>query len=138
MYQKVILIGNLGTDPELKELQSSKVCTFSLATSESYKDKSTGEKKTVTEWHRIVLWNRTAEIAAQYCKKGSQVMIEGKINYRSYDNKEGVKQYITEIKGDNLILMGSKPDAKQQPSQFSPKVQESLDEEGSPDSSLPF
>lgn len=111
---KAILIGNLGSDPEVRTISNnSKVATFSLATSESFKDKTTGEKKSVTEWHNIVLWNNLAEIATKYLKKGSKVFIEGKIKTRSWD-KDGIKRYTTEIVGDNMVMLGEKSQSAQQ------------------------
>ncbi len=101
---KVILIGNLGKDPEVKSLESGKkVASFSIATTEKYKDKEE------TTWHNVVLWEKLAEIAGTYLKKGSQVYIEGRISNRSYDDKDGVKKYISEIIGSSLTMLGSKP-----------------------------
>ena len=103
---KVILLGNLGKDPEVKRLETGKsVANFSLATSEVYKNKE-GEKVTKTEWHNIVLWSPLAEIAESYLKKGSQLYLEGKISNRSYDDKEGVKKYISEVVGREITLLG--------------------------------
>jgi len=105
---KVILVGNLGKDPEVKHLESgATVAAFSLATSESYKDRNSGEKKTVTEWHNIVLWRGLAEVAEEYLSKGDQVYIEGKIRSRSWETESG-KRYITEIVGDNMTMLGAK------------------------------
>lgn len=107
---KVILIGNLGSDPELRDANGTPVCNFSIATSESWTDKTTNEKKEQTEWHRLVLWRRNAEIASQYLKKGSKIYIEGKLQTRSYD-KEGVKTYTTEVVVDRLQMLDSKGDS---------------------------
>ncbi|NOZ47965.1 MAG: single-stranded DNA-binding protein [Chlorobi bacterium] len=102
---KVILVGNTGKDPEVRHLESGvAVANFTLATSETYKNKS-GEKVTNTEWHNIVLWRGLAEIAEKYVKKGTQLYIEGKIRTRSWDDKEGNKRYTTEIVGDNMQLL---------------------------------
>jgi len=107
---KVILIGNLGKDPEIKYIsENNPVATFSLATSENYKDKN-GEWQTVTEWHNIVAWRFLAERAEKFLKKGKQVYIEGKIRSRSYDDKDGVKRYITEIVAETLTLLGKRED----------------------------
>jgi single-strand DNA-binding protein len=104
---KVILVGNLGKDPELRTLESGrKVANFSLATTESYKDKN-GDKVDQTEWHNLVFWGPIAEVIEKYLKKGSQIYVEGKIRTRSYDDKEGNKKYITEILGDKLTMLGS-------------------------------
>lgn len=107
---KVILIGNLGSDPEVRDANGTPVCNFSIATSESWTDKTTSEKKEQTEWHRLVLWRRNAEIAGQYLKKGSKIYIEGKLQTRSYD-KEGVKTYTTEVVVDRLQMLDSKGDS---------------------------
>ncbi|HVA97637.1 MAG TPA: single-stranded DNA-binding protein [Bacteroidia bacterium] len=107
---KVILVGNLGKDPEVRYLEGgTAVAKFSLATSESYKDK-TGKKVDQTEWHNIVLWRGLAEVAEKYLKKGMQVYIEGKIRSRSWEDKEGVKKYTTEIIAENLNILGKKED----------------------------
>ena len=107
---KVMLIGRLGKDPELRYTPSgSPVATFNLATDESYKDKE-GKKVESTDWHRVVVWNKLAEICGQYLKKGSLVYIEGKIKTRSYDDKQsGQKKFITEIVGDQMSMLGGKP-----------------------------
>tara|TARA_B100000427_G_C15494784_1_gene589313 strand:+ start:423 stop:839 length:417 start_codon:yes stop_codon:yes gene_type:complete len=103
---KVILLGHLGKDPDVKKLDSGKsVANFSLATSEVYKNKE-GEKVTNTEWHNIVLWSPLAEIAESYLKKGSQLYLEGKISNRSYEDKDGVKKYISEVVGRDITLLG--------------------------------
>lgn len=106
---KVILVGNLGKDPEVRHLENGRaVANFSLATSESYKNKQ-GEKVTQTEWHNVVLWTPLAELAEKYLKKGNQVYIEGKITTRSYEDKEGVQKYITEVVGREMTFLGTKP-----------------------------
>ncbi|MFY0626427.1 MAG: single-stranded DNA-binding protein [Reichenbachiella sp.] len=103
---KVILLGNLGRDPEVRHLENGRaVANFSIATSETYKNKQ-GEKVTNTEWHNVVLWTPLAEIAEKYMKKGNQVYIEGKLTSRSYEDKEGVTKYITEVVGRELTLLG--------------------------------
>lgn len=107
---KVILVGNVGKDPEVRYLESNTaVCNFSLATSETYKNKA-GEKVTTTEWHNIVMWRGLAEIAEKFVKKGTQLYIEGKIRTRSYDDKDGNKRYITEILADNMQMIGKRSD----------------------------
>lgn len=107
---KVILLGTLGKDPELKYTpQGTAVAKFSMATNESYKDKQSGEWKERTEWHNIVCWQRTAEVASEYLKKGRKVYIEGRITTRSWDDKEtGQKKYMTEIICNDLVLIGGK------------------------------
>ena len=111
---KAILLGNLGKDPEIRRLDDGRaVANFSIATSVSYKNKA-GEKVTNTEWHNIVLWSPLAEIAENYLKKGSQVYIEGKISNRSYEDKEGVKKYISEVVGRDITLLGRATESQQQ------------------------
>jgi single-strand DNA-binding protein len=105
---KVILVGRLGKEPEVRNLDNGAVvANFTIATSESYKDKTTGDKKEVTEWHNIVLWRGLAEIAQKYLHKGDLVYIEGKLRTRSWE-KEGVTRYTTEIVGDNMTMLGSR------------------------------
>src|SRR5207253_9585889 len=107
---KVILIGTLGKDPELKYTpQGTAVAKFSMATNESFKDKQSGEWKERTDWHNIVCWQRTAEIAAEYLKKGGKVYIEGRLTTRSWDDKDsGQKRYMTEVVANDLVLLGGK------------------------------
>ena len=106
---KVILVGNVGKDPEIRHLENGNpVCTIPLATSETFTNK-TGEKVTNTEWHNVVLWRGLADIASKYVKKGSQIYIEGKIRTRSWEDKDKVKRYSTEIVADNMQLLGSRP-----------------------------
>lgn len=108
---KVILVGNLGKDPEIRYLDGGvAVANFPLATSESYKDKA-GNRVDQTEWHNIVLWRGLAEVTEKYLKKGSQVYIEGKIRSRSWDDKEGIKRYTTEIVADTMTMLGGRRDA---------------------------
>src|SRR5690554_314449 len=103
---KVILIGNLGIDPEVRTLESGvKVCRLSLATSESYTNKE-GNRVEQTEWHSVTLWRGLAEIAEKYLAKGNKVYIEGKLRTRSYKDKDGVEKYSTEIVADNMQMLG--------------------------------
>lgn len=105
---KVILVGNLGKDPDIQTFDSGvKKASFSLATSEEYKDKE-GNKVQQTEWHNIVLWRGLADVAEKYLNKGNQVYIEGKIKTRSWEDKDGNKRYITEIVGDNMTMLGGR------------------------------
>ena len=105
---KVILVGNLGKDPEIWTFEDgTKKASFSLATTESYKDKM-GNKVDQTEWHNVVLWRGLAGVAEQYLKKGSSVYVEGKIRSSSYQDKDGNTKYITEIFGDNMTMLGGK------------------------------
>ena len=106
---KVILIGNLGRDPEVKYLPSgSAVCNVTMATSESWKDKESGEKKDRTEWHNIVFFGRLAEIAGEYLKKGSQAYIEGSLRTRKWQDKEGRDRYTTEIIVSEMQMLGGR------------------------------
>jgi len=106
---KVILVGNLGRDPEVRHLESGvPVASFSVATSETYNDKNTGERKTITEWHNVVLWRGLAEIAEKYLHKGDQVYIEGKLRTRQWE-KDGVTRYSTEIVGETMNMLGGRP-----------------------------
>jgi single-strand DNA-binding protein len=105
---KVILVGRLGKDPEVRNLDNgATVANFTIATSESYKDRTTGEKKEVTEWHNIVLWRGLAEISQKYLHKGDMVYIEGKLRTRSWE-KEGVTRYTTEVVADNMTMLSTK------------------------------
>jgi single-strand DNA-binding protein len=105
---KIILIGNLGQDPELRYTSSGvAVASFSMATSESWKDQD-GNVQEKTQWHKLVTWRKLAEIVGEYLKKGSKVYVEGRIQYRSYDDKNGVKRDITEIVVDQLLMLDSK------------------------------
>jgi single-strand DNA-binding protein len=108
---KVILLGNLGRDPETRYTTGGDaVCNLNIATSEQWKDKS-GEKQEKTEWHRVVLFGRQAEIAGEYLKKGRSVYIEGRLQTKKYTDKDGVEKYSTEIVGDRMQLIGSARDA---------------------------
>ena len=109
---KVILVGNLGKDPEVRYLDNGvAVANFSLATTESYKNKQ-GERVSQTEWHNIVLWRGLAEVAEKYLKKGSSVYVEGKIKNRKWEDKDGNTRYNTEILGDNMTMLGAKPSSE--------------------------
>jgi single-strand DNA-binding protein len=107
---KVILIGNLGRDPEVRYTKSgTSVATLNLATSESWTDQN-GQKQERTEWHRVVAWSKLADIAKEYLTKGNQVYIEGKLQTRSWDDRDGNKRYTTEIKADQMIMLGGRRD----------------------------
>ena len=111
---KVIIVGFLGNDPEIRTMQNGEqVANITVATSESWTDKNTGERKEMTEWHRIVLYRRLAEIAGQYLHKGSQVYIEGRLKTRKWQDSNGQDRYTTEIQGDNLQMLGGRQDAAQ-------------------------
>lgn len=112
---KVIIVGFLGNDPDVRTMPNGElVVNISVATSESWTDKNTGEKKTQTEWHRIVLYRRLAEIAGQYLKTGSQVYIEGRLKTRKWQDSNGQDRYTTEIQGDNLQMLGGRQDEPKQ------------------------
>ena len=107
---KVILIGNLGKDPELRYAPSgAAVASFSLATNEQWKDQE-GNPQERTTWHNLVVWGKLAEIAAEYLKKGRKVYIEGRLQYRDYEDKSGNKRYVTEIVVNDLVMLGSRQD----------------------------
>ena len=106
---KVILVGNLGADPETRYTATGDaVCNIRLATTESWKDKTSGEKREITEWHRVVFYRKLAEIAGQYLKKGSQVYLEGRIKTRKWQDKEGQERYTTEIEATEMQMLGSR------------------------------
>lgn len=106
---KVLLIGNLGKDPEIRYMPSGgAVATLAIATSESWKDKNTGEKQERTEWHRVVMFNRLGEIAGEYLKKGSKVYIEGKLQTRKWQDKDGQDRYSTEIVANEMQMLDSR------------------------------
>ncbi|HJV53242.1 MAG TPA: single-stranded DNA-binding protein [Noviherbaspirillum sp.] len=106
---KVIIVGNLGRDPETRYMPNGDAVTnVAVATTESWKDKNTGEKKELTEWHRITFYRKLAEIAGQYLKKGSQVYVEGRLQTRKWTDKEGVERYTTEIIADTMQMLGSR------------------------------
>ncbi|SDX59940.1 single-strand binding protein [Lutibacter oricola] len=110
LRNKVQLIGNLGGNPEIITLESGKkLAKFTLATNETYKN-AQGEKVTDTQWHNLVAWNKTAEIAERFLEKGKEVAIEGRLTSRSYDDKQGNKRYITEVVVSELLLLGFKQD----------------------------
>ncbi len=106
---KVILIGNLGQDPEVRYMPNGgAVCNITVATSETWKDKSTGENQEKTEWHRVVMFRRLAEIAGEYLKKGSKVYLEGKLQTRKWQDQQGQDRYTTEIVADNMQMLDSR------------------------------
>jgi single-strand DNA-binding protein len=106
---KVIIVGNLGSDPDTKYMPSGSALTnLSVATTDSWKDKQTGEKVEKTEWHRVVMFDRLAEIAGEYLRKGSQVYIEGQLQTRKWQDKEGNDRYSTEIRARDLQMLGGR------------------------------
>ena len=127
---KVILFGNVGKDPDIKNLEGDKkVAKFSLATTSHFKDRN-GEKCTDTQWHNIVFWGKQAELVEKYIKKGSPLIIEGEIRYRSYEDKEGVTKYITEINGSAIHFAGRKEDSQTPPAPASFESNDTFVKEG--------
>lgn len=106
---KVIIVGNLGKDPEMRTFPSGgRVCNVTIATSERWKDKQSGEMKEATEWHRVVFNDRLAEIAGEYLRKGSQVYVEGSLRTRKWTDAQGVEKYTTEIRADEMKMLGKR------------------------------
>ena len=140
---KVILVGNLGRDPEMRYTQNGvAVCSFSLATSETYKDRTSGEKVTQTEWHNIILWRGLAETAEKYLRKGSSVYIDGKIRTRKWEDQQGQTRYTTEIIADTMQMLDrrdSSADASQTVAQPAAAPEKQVDVPGAPEpDDLPF
>ena len=141
---KVILVGNLGRDPEIRYTpDGTAVANFSIATSREWNDRNTGEKKKQTEWHRIVAFRRLAEICGEYLSKGSQIYIEGHLQTREWDDKEGNKRYTTEIVANQMQMLGSRSSANTAgPSQYSspttPDVPGPPASHGIEDDDIPF
>lgn len=114
---KVILIGNLGRDPEMRYTPNGiAVCSFSIATSETYKDRNSGERITQTEWHNIVLWRGLAETSEKFLRKGSKVFIEGKLKTRKWDDNQGITRYSTEVVADVMQMLDKKASDSSAPS----------------------
>ena len=120
---KVQLIGNMGADPEMRYLPNGDaVCNIKIATSESWKDKQTGDKKEATEWHRVVFFRQLAEIAGKYLKKGASVYVEGSLKTRKWADKDGIERYTTEITGNEMKMLGGRQDSG---GEHAPRQQES-------------
>jgi single-strand DNA-binding protein len=146
MLNKVQLIGNLGQDPKITATKDGgEIASFSLATTESWKDKTTGEKKDKTEWHNVVVFGSVVSVVKNYVKKGSKLYIEGSLQTTKYTDKEGVERYTTKIIlrgfGSKLIMLGSKPQPQQDEEGFN-KIEEAFDNqkarEFEMDDSVPF
>lgn len=136
---KVVLVATLGKDPEVRYGQSGNaMANVTMATSEQWKDKQTGEKKEKTEWHRVVFFNRLAEIVAEYLKKGSQVYIEGKLQTRKWTDKEGNDKYTTEIVANEMQMLGGRQDNNQGQQQAAPQQQQSAPQQDNFDDDVPF
>ena len=125
---KVILVGNLGNDPDVRTMPNGElVANITVATSESWNDKNTGERREVTEWHRIVFYRRQAEVAGEYLHKGSKVYIEGRLKTRKWQDQNGQDRYTTEIQGDVLQMLDSRQQDKSSTSSKPKKPEESAD-----------
>ena len=141
---KVILVGNIGQKPEVKYATNGNAITnFSLATSESWKDKNTGQKNEKTEWHRVSVFGKLAEIIGQYCDKGSKVYVEGKLQTRKWQDKSGADRYTTEIVvsgfGGTIQMLDSRGQGEQAPTQQAPAVDQVTQvDNGSFDDDIPF
>ncbi len=136
---KVIILGRLGQDPELKHTPSgAAVCNFSLATSESWSDKATNEKREKTEWHKIVVWGKLAELCKQYLSKGSQAYVEGSIQTRSYDDKDGQKRYITEIKATSVQFIGGQAQTEHSNHNQKPSADHEINDSNTSSEDIPF
>lgn len=136
---RVTIVGNLGKDPEAKFIPNGDAVTnITVATTESWKDKNSGEKKEVTEWHRIVFFRKLAEIAGQYLKKGSQVYIEGSLKTRKWQDKDGQDRYTTEIVASELKMLGSKPEGSGGEQRQQAKQKQTLAADFDDDSDIPF
>jgi single-strand DNA-binding protein len=140
---KAILMGHLGGDPVVRYMPNGKAaCSFSLATGESWKNKQTGEPEERTEWHKIVVFNRLAEVCGEFLKKGSKVYLEGKISTRKWQNKEKQDVYTTEIICDEMIMLDGKNDGAQfnkpQQDNFMPPSSSQGNKEGPYDDDIPF
>ncbi|OOR99634.1 single-stranded DNA-binding protein [Canicola haemoglobinophilus] len=128
---KVIIVGNLGNDPEIRTMPNGEaVANISVATSESWIDKNTNERREITEWHRIVFYRRQAEVAGEYLRKGSKVYVEGRLRTRKWQDQNGQERYTTEIQGDVLQMLDSRSDRGQmggyetpQPTNYTPRPQ---------------
>ena len=139
---KVILVGNLGRDPETRYAPNGDaICNITVATTDNWKDKQTGEKKEQTEWHRVSFYGRLAEIAGQYLKKGSPVYVEGSLRTRKWQDKEGNDRYTTEIRAEQMQMLGSRPaggdtaPARQAPAT---RADSGASAGGHPDDDIPF
>lgn len=136
---KVILVGNLGRVPEIRHMPSGEaVCTLSVATSETWKDKTTGERKEATEWHKVVLFGRLAEIADQYLRKGAAIYVEGSLRTRKWTDKSGVERYTTEIRADVMKMLGGKVDEEEGQQKSQSKASSQRSDNGFVEDEIPF
>ena len=135
---KVIIVGHLGNDPEMRSMPNGEaVANISVATSEAWTDKNTGERREVTEWHRIVFYRKLAEICGQYLKKGAQVYIEGRLRTRKWQDQNGQDRYTTEIQGDVMQMLGTRPQSADGANNSQPKPQQDASA-NTFDDSIPF
>jgi single-strand DNA-binding protein len=135
---KVIIVGHLGNDPEMRSMPNGEaVANISVATSEAWTDKNTGERREVTEWHRIVFYRKLAEICGQYLKKGAQVYIEGRLRTRKWQDHNGQDRYTTEIQGDVMQMLGTRPQSADGANNSQPMPQQDASANAF-DDSIPF
>ena len=135
---KVIIVGNLGNDPEMRTMPNGEaVANISVATSETWTDKTTGERRESTEWHRIVFYRRQAEVAGQYLRKGSQVYVEGRLKTRKWQDQNGQDRYTTEIQGDVMQMLGTRPQSADGANNSQPMPQQDASANAF-DDSIPF
>lgn len=135
---KVIIVGHLGNDPEMRSMPNGEaVANISVATSEAWTDKNTGERREVTEWHRIVFYRKLAEICGQYLKKGAQVYIEGRLRTRKWQDQNGQDRYTTEIQGDVMQMLGTRPQSADGANNSQPMPQQDASANAF-DNSIPF
>lgn len=135
---KVIIVGHLGNDPEMRSMPNGEaVANISAATSEAWTDKNTGERREVTEWHRIVFYRKLAEICGQYLKKGAQVYIEGRLRTRKWQDQNGQDRYTTEIQGDVMQMLGTRPQSTDGANNSQPMPQQDASANAF-DDSIPF
>ena len=135
---KVIIVGHLGNEPEMRSMPNGEaVANISVATSEAWTDKNTGERREVTEWHRIVFYRKLAEICGQYLKKGAQVYIEGRLRTRKWQDQNGQDRYTTEIQGDVMQMLGTRPQSADGANNSQPMPQQDASANAF-DDSIPF
>ena len=135
---KVIIVGHLGNDPEMRSMPNGEaVANISVATSEAWTDKNTGERREVTDWHRIVFYRKLAEICGQYLKKGAQVYIEGRLRTRKWQDQNGQDRYTTEIQGDVMQMLGTRPQSADGANNSQPMPQQDASANAF-DDSIPF
>lgn len=136
MVNKVILLGNVGQDPITRELDGgAKVTSISIATTKNWKDRTSGEKKSETQWHNLILWNKLSEVADKYVKKGSKIYVEGELTHRSYEDNNNVKKYVTEVLVKELKMLGDNPNSA---NNNTPSQQQSNNTPEDEEDDLPF